>query len=108
MVVFITHKGDLNTKFKLTMYDNVNGTKTLIDLTNYTNYFMEFQNEQQQSVGIFVAPLFGTASQGIINYINTSTTFLNAIATWRRRGILQNTISGAYFTGSWVEWENQP
>lgn len=100
--------GDINTRFKVTMKNDTNGTITTINLSAvagvYDTFQMQFLKPNGESV-TETAALFTDGTDGVIKYDNTDAAFLDVSGTWRRRGIISHSVNGNKFTGSWVEFE---
>lgn len=85
------------------MQDNQNGTLVTVDLTDYTNLWVDVWANGIPVPGTpFTAALLGTGSQGIIKYTVSNSGFFFAQGTWMVRGIIQNPTSGTIYTGSWI------
>ena len=104
------HVGDKNTRFLCKMWDDVNGTPTLVVIGAYDEFEMDFMKPDRSII------TKTSSDSNPVDAHDTNTikwddddtlvdSVLDVPGTWYRRGRLISSVNGARFTGSWIEFE---
>lgn len=89
------------------MKDDQNGVLSGIDLSVAAGLYDTLEMEFLRPDGtneVVTADLFTDGTDSVIKYDNTDAAFIDQDGVWKRRGIISDSVSGAKFTGSWIEF----
>lgn len=99
------HVGDVRTKFKLTVLDQLDeNTQSPVNLASVATMNMIFLKPDKTKYTFSAAVFSPPGTDGTIYYLNTDPTFINQTGLWRRAAQL-NYLDGSVFYSSSAEFE---